>query len=58
MVSFLLQDEVLFDSWDAIFNKGKMKDATIYSFDGMDILTNAAWSVVHDATLQSLLSLS
>ncbi|CAL8388780.1 unnamed protein product [Boreogadus saida] len=38
-----LKDEVLFDSWDAIFNKGKMKDATIYSFDGMDILTNAVW---------------
>ena len=46
-MSFLLQDEVLFDSWDAIFNGGKMKDAAIYSFDGRDILTDEAWSVIN-----------
>lgn len=39
-----LKDEVLFDSWDAIFNEGRMKDnVPIYSFDGKDILRDNAW---------------
>lgn len=38
------QDEVLFDSWDAIFNEGRMKDGvSIYSFDGKDVLSDDAW---------------
>uniref|UniRef100_A0A3Q1F6M7 Collagenase NC10/endostatin domain-containing protein n=1 Tax=Acanthochromis polyacanthus TaxID=80966 RepID=A0A3Q1F6M7_9TELE len=39
-----LKDEVLFDSWDAIFNDGRMKDGVpIYSFDGRDVLNDSAW---------------
>uniref|UniRef100_A0A3B5AU14 Collagenase NC10/endostatin domain-containing protein n=1 Tax=Stegastes partitus TaxID=144197 RepID=A0A3B5AU14_9TELE len=39
-----LKDEVLFDSWDAIFNDGRMKDRVpIYSFDGRDVLSDSAW---------------
>ncbi|KAG7268226.1 hypothetical protein CRUP_010689 [Coryphaenoides rupestris] len=38
-----LKDEVLFDSWESIFNEGKMKDVPIYSFDGRDILSDEAW---------------
>lgn len=38
------QDEVLFDSWDAIFNEGGIKDnVPIYSFDGRDVLSDGAW---------------
>lgn len=38
------QDEVLFDSWDAIFNAGRMKDGvSIYSFDGKDVLSDDTW---------------
>lgn len=38
------QDEVLFDSWDAIFNEGRLKDGVpVYSFDGRDVLTDGAW---------------
>lgn len=40
----LHQDEVLFDSWDAIFNEGRLKDGVpVYSFDGRDVLSDAAW---------------
>jgi len=38
-----LKDEVLFDSWDAIFNGGKMKDVPLYSFDGKNILNDNTW---------------
>uniref|UniRef100_A0A3Q3K2V9 Collagenase NC10/endostatin domain-containing protein n=1 Tax=Monopterus albus TaxID=43700 RepID=A0A3Q3K2V9_MONAL len=39
-----LKDEVLFDSWDAIFSGGRMKDSvTIYSFDGKDVLSDSTW---------------
>uniref|UniRef100_A0A667WLR9 Collagenase NC10/endostatin domain-containing protein n=1 Tax=Myripristis murdjan TaxID=586833 RepID=A0A667WLR9_9TELE len=39
-----LKDEVLFDSWDAIFNGGRMKDnVPIYSFEGKNILSDNAW---------------
>uniref|UniRef100_A0A665T8E8 Collagenase NC10/endostatin domain-containing protein n=1 Tax=Echeneis naucrates TaxID=173247 RepID=A0A665T8E8_ECHNA len=39
-----LKDEVLFDSWDAIFNDGRIKDRVpIYSFDGKDVLTDNTW---------------
>lgn len=35
---------MLFDSWDAIFKDGKMKDnALIYSFDGKDVLSDSTW---------------
>lgn len=44
MVSHPRQDEVLFDSWDAIFNEGRMKDnVPIYSFDGKDVLSDGTW---------------
>lgn len=40
----LHQDEVLFNSWDAIFNEGRMKDGvSIYSFDGKDVLSDDTW---------------
>lgn len=43
-VCCLSQDEVLFDSWDAIFNDGRMKDnVSIYSFDGKDVLRDSTW---------------
>lgn len=38
-----LKDEVLFDSWEAIFNDGNKKDASIYSFDGKDVLSDGTW---------------
>uniref|UniRef100_A0A4W5N2M0 Uncharacterized protein n=1 Tax=Hucho hucho TaxID=62062 RepID=A0A4W5N2M0_9TELE len=41
-----LKDEVLFDSWEAIFSdsEGKVKDnVPIYSFDGKDIFTDDTW---------------
>lgn len=39
-----LQDEVLFDSWDAVFNDGRVKDnVPIYSFDGKDVLDDGTW---------------
>uniref|UniRef100_A0A4W6DM82 Collagenase NC10/endostatin domain-containing protein n=1 Tax=Lates calcarifer TaxID=8187 RepID=A0A4W6DM82_LATCA len=39
-----LKDEVLFDSWDAIFNDGRMKDnVPIYSFDGKNVLSDSTW---------------
>lgn len=39
-----LKDEVLFDSWDAIFSDGRMKDnVPIYSFDGKNVLTESTW---------------
>lgn len=39
-----LKDEVLFDSWDAIFNNGRIKDnVPIYSFDGKDVLSDNTW---------------
>uniref|UniRef100_A0A3Q0SUG7 Collagenase NC10/endostatin domain-containing protein n=1 Tax=Amphilophus citrinellus TaxID=61819 RepID=A0A3Q0SUG7_AMPCI len=39
-----LKDEVLFDSWDAIFSDGRMKDnVSIYSFDGKDVLHDSTW---------------
>lgn len=39
-----LKDEVLFDSWDAIFNDGRIKDnVPIYSFDGKDVLSDSTW---------------
>lgn len=42
--SSLRQDEVLFDSWDAIFNGGRVKDnVPIYSFDGKDVLSDDTW---------------
>ncbi|KAI3366145.1 hypothetical protein L3Q82_009967, partial [Scortum barcoo] len=38
------RDEVLFDSWDGIFNDGRMKDnVPIYSFDGKDVLRDSTW---------------
>lgn len=44
MVSHPRQDEVLFDSWDAIFSEGRMKDnVPIYSFDGKDVLSDGTW---------------
>lgn len=40
----LCQDEVLFDSWNAIFNEGRMKEGvTIYSFQGKDVLAEDTW---------------
>lgn len=43
-VSHPRQDEVLFDSWDGIFNEGRMKDnVPIYSFDGKDVLSDGTW---------------
>lgn len=40
----LRQDEVLFDSWDSIFQEGGMKEGVpVYSFDGRDLLGDAAW---------------
>lgn len=39
-----LKDEVLFDSWDAIFNEGRMKHSVpLYSFDGKDVLNDSTW---------------
>uniref|UniRef100_A0A673W0F1 Collagenase NC10/endostatin domain-containing protein n=1 Tax=Salmo trutta TaxID=8032 RepID=A0A673W0F1_SALTR len=41
-----LKDEVLFDSWEAIFSdsEGRVKDnVPIYSFDGKDIFTDGTW---------------
>lgn len=39
-----LKDEVLFDSWDAIFNGGRIRDnVPIYSFDGKDVLSDSTW---------------
>ncbi|KAF3857459.1 hypothetical protein F7725_009318 [Dissostichus mawsoni] len=39
-----LKDEVLYDSWDAIFNEGRMKDnVPMYSFDGKDVLNDSTW---------------
>lgn len=41
---FLRQDEVLFDSWDSIFNEGSMKEGvSIYSFQGKDVLADDTW---------------
>lgn len=41
---FFAQDEILFDSWDAIFNDGRMKEnVPIYSFDGKDVLNDSTW---------------
>lgn len=43
----LCQDEVLFDSWDAIFNDGRIKNnLPIYSFDGKDVLSDGTWLVM------------
>lgn len=40
----LHQDEVLFDSWDAIFKEGRIKEGVpIYSFDSRDVLSDASW---------------
>lgn len=39
-----LQDEVLFDNWNAIFHNGRMKDnVSIYSFNGKDVLRDNTW---------------
>uniref|UniRef100_A0A3P8V8L8 Collagenase NC10/endostatin domain-containing protein n=1 Tax=Cynoglossus semilaevis TaxID=244447 RepID=A0A3P8V8L8_CYNSE len=39
-----LKDEVLFDSWNSIFNHGTMKEnVPIYSFDGKNVLTDSTW---------------
>lgn len=39
-----LKDEVLFDSWEAIFNDGRMKPSVpLYSFDGKDVLNDSTW---------------
>lgn len=39
-----LKDEVVFDSWEDIFQNGRMKDnVPIYSFDGKNILTDNTW---------------
>uniref|UniRef100_A0A8C2Z600 Collagenase NC10/endostatin domain-containing protein n=2 Tax=Cyclopterus lumpus TaxID=8103 RepID=A0A8C2Z600_CYCLU len=39
-----LKDEVLFDSWDGVFNDGRLKDnVPIYSFDGKDVLNDGTW---------------
>lgn len=39
-----LKDEVLYDSWDAMFNEGRMKDnVPMYSFDGKDVLNDSTW---------------
>uniref|UniRef100_A0A8C9XD37 Collagenase NC10/endostatin domain-containing protein n=2 Tax=Sander lucioperca TaxID=283035 RepID=A0A8C9XD37_SANLU len=39
-----LKDEVLFDSWEAIFSGGRMKDnVPIYSFDGKNVLSDSTW---------------
>lgn len=44
VLSCLFQDEVLFDSWDAIFTEGRMKDnVPIYSFDGKNVLADDTW---------------
>lgn len=41
---FVSQDEVLFDSWNSIFNHGTMKEnVPIYSFDGKNVLTDSTW---------------
>lgn len=41
-----LKDHVLFNSWESLFSKteGRMEEnASIYSFDGRDILRDSAW---------------
>uniref|UniRef100_A0A3B4BEU9 Collagenase NC10/endostatin domain-containing protein n=1 Tax=Periophthalmus magnuspinnatus TaxID=409849 RepID=A0A3B4BEU9_9GOBI len=52
-----LKDEVLFDSWEDIFNNGRMKDVPIYSFDGKNIMTDSTWPqkmVWHGSTAEGL----
>ena len=39
-----LQDEVIYDNWNAIFNNGRMNDnVSVYSFDGKDVLRDDTW---------------